>query len=375
MAVADFFERPQRMGAIKPVALRPAADGRMGWVDAAKGGAILLVVIGHAWRGIGARDLIPEPLFSAVDARIYAVHMPVFFALSGLFFASLLARSTAGAFTQSRLRRLFWPMVIWTYLFLGLKRLAGEAVNTPVAMSDLLIWPVPGHLHLWFLWALLVLHMGFLLTRPLLRDGQYPLPVLALFALITSAIAVLPVPLAIDYWIGGARHYAPFFVLGMMFGAAGRLSDIRPRTGILSAVLAIGLFAAWPGLSGTPSTDLLLRLLLSAAFIIAFAGLCARFPATHWLSLLGVASMAIYLGHTLFSATVREALLFFGETNWALHLMFGTLAGLVGPLLLLWVARRTGTARLLGLDVKNWPASLGGSTVCHKATKRVEKPL
>ena len=153
MGIANFSEHPQHLSPIKPLARRLTTQRRMGWVDAAKGGAIILVVIGHAWRGIGARDLIPEPLFSAVDARIYAVHMPIFFALSGLFFPSLLARSTIGSFAQSRLIRLFWPMVIWTYLYLGLKLLAGEAVNTPVALSDLLILPAPGHLHLWFLWT------------------------------------------------------------------------------------------------------------------------------------------------------------------------------------------------------------------------------
>lgn len=59
-----------------------AAPARHAWVDATKGVAIILVVIGHAWRGIDAAGLLqtaPAGLFNVIDARIYAFHMPLFF--------------------------------------------------------------------------------------------------------------------------------------------------------------------------------------------------------------------------------------------------------------------------------------------------------
>ena len=49
--------------------------------------AILLVVLGHVWRGLAFGGLVPEGLFEAVDMRLYAFHMPVFFAASGFFLA------------------------------------------------------------------------------------------------------------------------------------------------------------------------------------------------------------------------------------------------------------------------------------------------
>ena len=123
---------------------------RLAQVDAVKGAAILLVVLGHAWRGLNADGLIEPATFTALDSRIYAFHMPVFFALSGLFFAQVLARSTPCSFLRSRVLRLLWPLILWTYIFLGIKVLAGTRANTPVSIEDLMILPVPGVLHLWF---------------------------------------------------------------------------------------------------------------------------------------------------------------------------------------------------------------------------------
>ena len=49
----------------------PQPRGRLDWVDALKGLAILVVVAGHIWTRGPLRD------------AIYAVHMPLFFILSG----------------------------------------------------------------------------------------------------------------------------------------------------------------------------------------------------------------------------------------------------------------------------------------------------
>ena len=99
---------------------------RLDWVDATKGLAIILVVFGHAWRGIHLRGLVSEPLFQAVDSRIYAFHMPVFFAVSGLFLTDAVSRMTPRGFVESRFVRMVWPLTLWTYLFLAAKLLAGD---------------------------------------------------------------------------------------------------------------------------------------------------------------------------------------------------------------------------------------------------------
>ncbi|WP_092061921.1 acyltransferase family protein [Poseidonocella pacifica] len=73
---------------------------RLEWIDATKGAMIILVVVGHTWRGLWGANLLSPNLFAAVDMRIYAFHMPVFFAVSGWFFLASLSRMSVAEFLQ-----------------------------------------------------------------------------------------------------------------------------------------------------------------------------------------------------------------------------------------------------------------------------------
>ena len=60
-------------------------QGRMAWLDNAKGLGIILVVIGHALGGlIDAQPRSVPSEFRELFFLIYTVHMPLFFLLSGL---------------------------------------------------------------------------------------------------------------------------------------------------------------------------------------------------------------------------------------------------------------------------------------------------
>ncbi|MDZ1963948.1 acyltransferase family protein, partial [Klebsiella pneumoniae] len=57
------------------------------WVDYAKGIGIILVVFGHANRGLYSSGIYISPeIYHYLDNVIYSFHMPLFFFLSGLFF-------------------------------------------------------------------------------------------------------------------------------------------------------------------------------------------------------------------------------------------------------------------------------------------------
>lgn len=58
--------------------------------------------------------------------------------------------------------------------------------------------------------------------------------------------------------------------------------------------------------------------------------------------------MAIYLAHTIFSATMREVLFAIGVSDLGWHLVLGFGIGILGPLVLLRVAQRIGAAQVLG---------------------------
>lgn len=326
-----------------------AHSGRYDWVDGAKGIGIVLVVIGHAWRGLNTSgDLISPDLFFAIDSRIYAFHMPLFFALSGLFLAQSLAARTPGAFVTDRLKRLFWPMVLWTYLFLAVKFLAGDAANTPVTPGNILIWPVPGHLHLWFLWALLLLHMAMLTTRGALKDGAFSPMALAGMTAVSVIAALIPWPDAVAYWIGPALRHAPFLFLGLWLGRAmQRGKGPTTYSGLFcigAALVFVTILVVWQDLPDIRAV----RLAGSLTLTFCLLTVAPKLPAPRWLLAFGASSMAIYLCHTIFSAACREALFVLSTVNLPLQMILTTAFGLVGPLIVLWVARRFGVARILG---------------------------
>jgi fucose 4-O-acetylase-like acetyltransferase len=327
----------------------PVTSRKLDWVDAAKGIAIILVVVGHAWRGMHARGLIAEPLFHAVDSRIYSFHMPVFFAVSGLFVAGSVARKSPRDFVVNRILRLVWPLTLWTYLFLATKLLAGDFANSPITAADLVRLPFPGYLHLWFLWALFLQHMAIVLTRPFIIDGHYATAKLAALAVLSIALALMPLSSAIAYWFGNAIKYAPFLVMGIMIGQTGLLDRFGTGARLIAAIAFLCVIVAWPLFADEAVTRLAGSCILTFGLIAVVSAFGRSIPTwASWLVSLGTASMAIYLCHTVFSAAVREALLSLGIDAIGIHLILGTVAGIVGSLAVLWLSTRTGTRRILG---------------------------
>lgn len=325
------------------------ATPRLDWVDHAKGAAIILVVIGHTWRGLFNSGLVQDPLFTAVDARIYAFHMPVFFALSGLFYIQTLSRAAPPVFVLKRMQRLLWPMILWTYLFLGTKALAGQFANSPMALRDVFIMPLPGQLHLWFLWALFVLSMAFALLHPFVKEGRLPGRVMWIVAGLLLVLQGVRFPSDVAYWVGIAKVNAPFLFLGIVLGQTDILARLPKGAAAALGAAFVILVAGWPWVAAS-GFGTLGSLILTFAFLALFSQMAVRIGTVpnRVLTVLGAASMAIYLAHTIFSATLREVLLVLGIQDLGVHMLLGTLIGLIAPLAVLAIARRTGTKSLLG---------------------------
>ena len=320
-------------------------------IDSAKGIGIILVVFGHAWRGAFGAGLIPDTaLFAAVDAGIYAFHMPLFFFLSGLLFLDTLKKYPTGTLLKGRVTRLLWPMALWTWLFFGVKLLGGGALNNPVTLSDAPILPLPPYEHLWFLWALFLCHtLLILLYAPVLR--HIPPTVLRIgVGCIGLGLAFflpqLPVPSLI--W-GPMVAHLPFFLIGMVI-ADSQIEGTKARiTGFFAGCVFAGHM--WLVVAGGSSTSPA----LTSCLLVIFGWMA-------WLQVdrggdnallrilryLGKVSMVIYLTHTIFSAALRIVMLRLGLDDPTLVLIGTTVIGLILPLGVLWAARRLRATRLLG---------------------------
>lgn len=323
---------------------QPNADtvspARSLWPDIAKGFGIVLVVFGHTWRGLAeAGILVKSDLFYAIDTGIYAFHMPLFFFLSGWFFPKIVIRDSAMTLLRRVLWRLFYPMCLWTYIFISVKILAGGSANEPVGFDDLLRLPVPGYLHLWFLWALIVLTLAGIVLRPLLLRWLMP-----------CLVGVIAVSLAMNYY--GIFYDNEFFRAGVassiyfFLGAALGAKRVLPKSG-RAAAAALAVFIMADGLAiylgGQYHVFIGMGIAISASLAVLsiIRYLDHRFSA-HGIarrgldifSILGRLSLTIYMVHTIMSAMVRIVLLKFGVVSVPLHLVLGVSAGLLGPLLL-----------------------------------------
>jgi fucose 4-O-acetylase-like acetyltransferase len=317
-------------------------------LDVAKGVGIILVVIGHAWRGLETAGMIGNAwLFRLVDQVIYNFHMPLFFLLSGMTFQSWALRRPVGEAAFSRMTRLLWPLVLWTYLFTAARLAAGDAANTQVSgLESLLFFPLPPRDHFWFLWALFLQH---LVVLALIRFVTGPLSAPAWAGL--AALVVLGssfTPVGLNAWTFGALTFAGAFLAGLALGQT-TFRPSGPLAFLLAAAVFLILQAASFQIPASLLTTQVLGIILSLAALTMIL-ILSRGPATgaiRLLAYLGAASMGIYLAHTIFSAGTRAVLGRFTPDLTA-HMILGTLAGIIGPLLIYAVIRRVGRPSWIG---------------------------
>jgi len=318
---------------------------REAWIDSAKGVAISLVVLGHAIRGIQNSEIVPAGVWDLGDLRIYAFHKPLFFALSGWFYLRSISKRPFAGYV------IFYPMVIWTYIFLAFKLVAGQYANEPIGLQDILVLPIPGVQHFWFLWDLLLVSLAFFPLRYLIRAGAPSWAVWALVILGIGALQFLPLSEEVNYWIGSAVRNTPYFLLGILLGHLGATRHASNKAGPVALIVFGALLYVWPSFA-LSEYRMLGSLVLVTCFLFASAWIVPLLPkiTQSWLATLGMASMAIYVMHTIFSAVVREGLQALDMNDPIVHLVAGTLIGLLAPVILLGVFRRFGMTRILGLE-------------------------
>ncbi|TNF61093.1 MAG: acyltransferase [Rhodobacteraceae bacterium] len=326
---------------------------RLEWIDLAKGVGIILVVIGHAGRGLESAGIAGgNDAIVVMDRLIYAFHMPLFFLLAGVTFG-MRPPADLGTALTARLWPLLYTMMVWTYAFLAIRALAGDRANAGKAWDDLLVWPLPPYEHMWFLWALILNIAVFTLLRGMLapRLGDVRFWAAALVATGAAGL-VLVMPDSAAPFFAPALAYGLPFTLGALIGAAPIRSAPMPGTLALVAVLvfAAGVWAvATHGalLSPVASGSVLSLLLLPA--LIFLSKRLAGGPSVRCLAYLGRISLAIFVTHTIFSAATRVLLMAAGIEDVALHLILGVAAGLLGPLALYLAAARFGLLRVAAL--------------------------
>ena len=307
---------------------------RVMWVDTAKGFGIVLVVFGHAMRGLVSANLMTwTPAARFVDAWIYAFHMPLFFFLSGLFLFRSAIKAWP-AFVWDKLRTIAYPYFVWSLIALAIKAPLGQTVNYPRDLSDIpliLYQPIE---QFWFLYVLLLLAI---VTGSLLKFGVNAWLILLLAALLYPGI--LPIPFLKWVPLDQVRLYAIFLALGTVAGRYRVVETVAEiRGGWLVVVVAPGLvvssLAGWSDIAHHYP----LQFIFAVSGTAAVVGLAVLIDKAKWdaaMQLLGRYTLEIFVAHTIISAAVRITLQELTDvTSPALYLLLCTVAGLVVPILL-----------------------------------------
>lgn len=331
----------------------------------------MLVIVGHACGGIvDSPAEARSPTVNALYLGIYSFHMAMFFLLSGLFVAQRL-QSDAKSFIARSGTRIARAYFTWAAIQFTVIYLMGSALNHPVDGPFLpqlvaLIWhPVS---QFWFLYVLAFMQLfAFVIVPRLGATG---------FFVTTAAVTGIFhfVPALHTSW-QTLTQFATYFV---WFGAGVAVGPYLSRLTFLQSPKPLYLLAAvavWAvlfyldylyydhhyrpsGIRGMYSTTLYQISLNPKLLPTAVAGtaavilLCCTglFSATGFIDYLGRHSMAIFLTHILFIAGSRIILLKLVPHIAPLLLMVAiSAAGLIGSLLVLYVAKRLHIARALAL--------------------------
>lgn len=276
------------------------SNGRISWIDAARGISIVLVVLYHSetW-ALPAGIHVPDALASLNDAATF--RMPLFFLVAGML-GYKWAQKPWSDLRRNKLAYLVWPFLIWQVAVLAYKLIAAavfpeyrQSYTTVVLMA--VLSPLRPNGETWFLWALA---LYFIAAKLLARAPRLVVTVAAIVVSIAwgqYATLVIPARLvdAMGPGLMSTPEYFAFFIAGLLFSSELRraISSVplwaTPVPIVTWGVWEITNATAWdaPGI-------VLADQILGVAMGLSAARLLAWFTP---LVVLGRQTIAVYLSH------------------------------------------------------------------------------
>jgi uncharacterized membrane protein YcfT len=329
---------------------------RVDWVDAAKGAAIILVVLAHSSQWTTLTGLAPH-YWTTISLVLVLFLMPLFFLASALFAHTIVNRSWRDLW-RTRLSILVWALLVWTVL----RYLYFLVVPNPTGIDgtdlvDLLLAPVRPSNGLWFLYALALFFVAVKLLNGRV-DGRLQLGVAAALSIWFFARA----DTGNIAWNGMGR-YVFFFMVGYLFH--GQITRFVERHGLPTglpfaagflgfAAAVLGVRSRVPFITGT----LVIASLLAIAAGLVIARYLTRFDWMHWLAYVGRNTLPVYVLHIFFVNALTLGLLLASGQGWlrALGPALPVLVAAVSVALALglWRITRTLPALRFGYAAPRW---------------------
>lgn len=338
--------------------MREHANDRTEWVDYAKGIGIILVVYGHLLSsgyhsGLG----IPDHFFELSDSIIYGFHMPLFFFLAGLFVEVSLQKHGYKNYLGNQLRRLVYPYFIWSILQLSVEVIFSSYTQKGTRLSDLFAIVYQPWGQFWFIYALFLMQLTYIIARRLSKSAAIILGIIAVW------LFLFPIQIDIAAIAPFSTHFI-FFISGILFRTY-LWDKIVFKPSIWASIVLFVILAGsgWYifetliepvrlASSNHPFTFLYLSI-IGILLCISLAQYLAEKNIFVFLKILGLFSMQIYLAHMLAGVGFRVILLnIFHIQNWMIHIVLGVLFALVAPILLQLLSKSFNFSYLFELPQK-----------------------
>jgi uncharacterized membrane protein YcfT len=329
----------------------PAADGRVDWVDYAKGICIVMVVMMHSVLGVEAAAGQTGFMHLVVEfAKPF--RMPDFFLISGLFLPIVIDRDWR-TYLDRKVVHFAYFYALWVTIQFGFKApyFATEAGWTHVGVMYLESFIEPFGT-LWFIYLLPVFFVVIKATRRLPSPAIWGVAALLEMAHVATGWTVID-----EFCARFVYIYSGYLFAGAVFALSDRARS-RPALALAGLVLW-GLvngslvkfgFSEWPLIS-------LALGLAGACAIVTIGTLLARM---HWLIALrfcGEHSIVIYLAFFLPMATTRTLLLRTGLIpDIGTISLIVTIVGVLGALAIWRIALAAGANFLFERPAAFWIA-------------------
>jgi len=311
-------------------------DGRIDWVDYAKGFCIIFVVMMHSTLGVEAASGQTGWLHHVVEfARPF--RMPDFFLISGLFLANVIDRDWR-TYLDRKVVHFFYFYLLWTAIQFAFKApgFIAEQGAMGVVHAYLMSFIEPFGT-LWFIYLLPLFFVLVKLTK------RVPWPVIWLIGAAMEISQLHTGWMVIDEFAGRFVYFYTGYIAAryiFIIAARAQATPALAMAGLVAWGIANGLMVK-AGLAALPFYSLALGL-LGAVAVVTISALLAQHDVFKPLRYCGRNSIVIYLAFFLPMAVTRTALLKTGiVTDIGTISAIVTAAGVIGSLVMYWILRGT----------------------------------
>lgn len=326
----------------------PSPGQRLGWLDAARGIGIVLVVVGHIIGGLRDAGLIErDGLGAALFHLIYSFHMPLFFWLAGSLVDQRLQHSQ-GRFIRASLVGVAWPYFLWCFTQSLVNYLASAYTNNqyPFDLARVISFLWEPAAQFWFLYSLFLLHATALLSQRFSRG-------LCLGVAIGVSLLGFEYKHSILAWTAQAAwaYYWGVYCAGQRVIKGESWLLRRPLLSAAVLLSGCALLSEILRQNGAyPGTNLLILPATVAGMLAVLLLSRWRGETLGWLQTLGRYSMGIYVLHVLVVAGIRIAFVKLLHIDSLILIVSCQLVlGIALPMACVWLARRWKINRLFGL--------------------------